>query len=106
MSLQPNSVYQPKALRVVGGHAKAPSELRPMCGAHEYDSALLRLCRGRASTDRHPALEPSPARHEPRDRLNANGLPQAGYPKALRAQTHQKLRNSNPSRASQLPLAD
>jgi hypothetical protein len=92
--------------RVIGGHAKTPSELRPMYGAHEYDSPLLRLCRAHASTDRDPALEPSPARHEPRDRSNANGIPEAGYSEGLRAQIHQKLRITNPSTTFQLPLAD
>jgi hypothetical protein len=66
-----------------------------MYAAHEYDSPLLRLCRAHASTDRHPALEPSPARHEPRDGSNANGLPEAGYSEGLRAQIHQKLRITN-----------
>jgi hypothetical protein len=76
-----------------------------MYGAYEYDSPLLRLCRGHTSTDRHPALEPSPARHEPRDRSNADGLPQRAIPKAW-AQIHQKLWITNPSNAFKLPLAD
>ena len=63
--------------RVVGRYTDAPPEFAP-CTVHtNKDSPLLRRCRDHANADRHPALElePSPARHEPRGRSSADGLP-------------------------------
>jgi len=85
--------------RLVGGHTKALSEFAP-CTPHEYDSPLLRRCRDHAHTDRHPTLGLSLTRVE----CHRSHL--AGYSKGLRAQTRQKLRITNPSRAFQLPLPD
>ena len=90
---------------VVGGHAKAPPEFAP-CTVHT--NKIHPYCGAAVITRTSIGTRPwNPRPHNmSRETGRMPPVSPAGYSEDLRAQTHHKLRITNPSRAFQSPLAD